>query len=170
MSVPDWQRAARFPGGSGCRQTHLWKTPKQQKNACKSAFLRKTCVFGWDLFQPLNLAEKERFELSRRYSRPTPLAGAPLRPLEYFSKYSCEMPVAFSRRFLILYTFLPALSRAFCIFSCLPFKMFSDRLMPDGCTARNECRFHSYIDRSGLSRLKKGAFSNGISDIEAPIL
>ena len=33
-----------------------------------------------------NLAEKERFELSRRLSRPTPLAGAPLRPLEYFSK------------------------------------------------------------------------------------
>ena len=32
-----------------------------------------------------SLAEKERFELSRRYSRPTPLAGAPLRPLEYFS-------------------------------------------------------------------------------------
>ena len=31
------------------------------------------------------MAEKERFELSRRYSRPTPLAGAPLRPLEYFS-------------------------------------------------------------------------------------
>ena len=35
--------------------------------------------------QGLFLAEKERFELSRRYSRPTPLAGAPLRPLEYFS-------------------------------------------------------------------------------------
>ena len=31
------------------------------------------------------MAEKERFELSRRFSRPTPLAGAPLRPLEYFS-------------------------------------------------------------------------------------
>ena len=29
--------------------------------------------------------EKERFELSRREYRPTPLAGAPLRPLEYFS-------------------------------------------------------------------------------------
>ena len=29
--------------------------------------------------------EKEGFEPSRRYSRPTPLAGAPLRPLEYFS-------------------------------------------------------------------------------------
>ena len=37
----------------------------------------------WVLF---HLAEKERFELSRRLSRPTPLAGAPLRPLEYFSK------------------------------------------------------------------------------------
>ena len=35
--------------------------------------------------QGLFLAEKERFELSRRLSRPTPLAGAPLRPLEYFS-------------------------------------------------------------------------------------
>ena len=32
------------------------------------------------------LAEKERFELSRRVLwQPTPLAGAPLRPLEYFS-------------------------------------------------------------------------------------
>ena len=39
-------------------------------------------------FRELFLAEKERFELSRRYSRPTPLAGAPLRPLEYFSLYS----------------------------------------------------------------------------------
>ena len=36
----------------------------------------------------LSLAEKERFELSRRDNRPTPLAGAPLRPLEYFSIYS----------------------------------------------------------------------------------
>ena len=41
------------------------------------------------------LAEKERFELSRRLSRPTPLAGAPLRPLEYFSEYGkCGRPVA----------------------------------------------------------------------------
>lgn len=29
--------------------------------------------------------EKEGFEPSRRYKRPTPLAGAPLQPLEYFS-------------------------------------------------------------------------------------
>ena len=36
------------------------------------------------------LAEKEGFEPSRRYSRPTPLAGAPLRPLEYFSVYSLK--------------------------------------------------------------------------------
>ena len=32
------------------------------------------------------LAEKERFELSRRSSRPTPLAGEPLRPLGYFRR------------------------------------------------------------------------------------
>ena len=31
------------------------------------------------------LAEKEGFEPSRRLTRPTPLAGAPLQPLEYFS-------------------------------------------------------------------------------------
>ncbi len=43
---------------------------------------------------PFVLAEKERFELSRRYSRPTPLAGAPLRPLEYFSVYSSRPPLA----------------------------------------------------------------------------
>ena len=34
----------------------------------------------------LALAEKERFELSLRLSRTTPLAGEPLRPLGYFSK------------------------------------------------------------------------------------
>ena len=33
-----------------------------------------------------NKAEKEGFEPSRRLTRPIPLAGAPLRPLEYFSK------------------------------------------------------------------------------------
>ena len=32
------------------------------------------------------LAEKEGFEPSRRSTRPTPLAGEPLRPLGYFSK------------------------------------------------------------------------------------
>ena len=33
------------------------------------------------------MAEKERFELSRRLTRPTPLAGAPLHQLEYFSVF-----------------------------------------------------------------------------------
>ena len=33
-----------------------------------------------------DLAEKEGFEPSRRSTRPTPLAGEPLRPLGYFSK------------------------------------------------------------------------------------
>ena len=32
-----------------------------------------------------HLAEKERFELSLRFTRTTPLAGEPLRPLGYFS-------------------------------------------------------------------------------------
>ena len=36
------------------------------------------------------LAEKEGFEPSRRSTRPTPLAGEPLRPLGYFSKSGSE--------------------------------------------------------------------------------
>ena len=39
-------------------------------------------------------AEKEGFEPSRRSTRPIPLAGAPLRPLEYFSKvHNCQYDV-----------------------------------------------------------------------------
>ena len=34
------------------------------------------------------VAEMERFELSRRFTHPTPLAGEPLRPLGYFSMSS----------------------------------------------------------------------------------
>ncbi len=59
------------------------------------------------------LAEKERFELSRRYSRPTPLAGAPLRPLEYFSEYSSEAAVCMGFRTFLLYYILRRLSRLF---------------------------------------------------------
>ena len=33
------------------------------------------------------MAEKEGFEPSRPLTRPTPLAGEPLQPLEYFSNY-----------------------------------------------------------------------------------
>ncbi len=53
----------------------------------KSLLLRRKKQRGYPHGYPLCLAEKERFELSRRLSRPTPLAGAPLRPLEYFSVY-----------------------------------------------------------------------------------
>ena len=50
------------------------------------------------------LAEMERFELSRRLSRPTPLAGAPLRPLEYISIYSRKLPkVLFLFAFAIIH-------------------------------------------------------------------
>ena len=38
------------------------------------------------------LAEKEGFEPSRRSTRPTPLAGEPLRPLGYFSKPNVSTP------------------------------------------------------------------------------
>ena len=53
------------------------------------------------------LAEKERFELSRRYSRPTPLAGAPLRPLEYFSGYSSPAAGCIGLRLLYYTHFSP---------------------------------------------------------------
>ena len=70
------------------------------------------------------MAEKERFELSRRYSRPTPLAGAPLRPLEYFSVYSlagCRFllpaDITYYTQFFPLCQYLFAiLSVAFCGF------------------------------------------------------
>ena len=45
--------------------------------------------------QVLFVAEKERFELSRRLTRPTPLAGAPLHQLEYFS--NCRRPTLYHK-------------------------------------------------------------------------
>ena len=36
--------------------------------------------------------EKEGFEPSRRYSRPTPFPGEPLQPLGYFSKVTDSYP------------------------------------------------------------------------------
>ena len=57
------------------------------------------CPFRW----------RRRRDLNSRagYIRPTPLAGAPLRPLEYFSKYSRELPLPFrSRPIIIAYFFL----------------------------------------------------------------
>ena len=42
-------------------------------------------------FSSFSRAEKEGFEPSRRFTRPTPLAGAPLRPLEYFSEFIFPM-------------------------------------------------------------------------------
>ena len=59
------------------------------------------------------LAEKERFELSRRDNRPTPLAGAPLRPLEYFSVYSSPAAGCIGLRHPILYMVFPSLSSPF---------------------------------------------------------
>ena len=69
-------------------------TPRQR--SCAKPAPRGAIVQIFRLFMPptkkrtpsvsFSLAEKERFELSRRVLwQPTPLAGAPLRPLEYFS-------------------------------------------------------------------------------------
>ena len=66
--------------------------------------------------QGLFLAEKERFELSRRGNRPTPLAGAPLRPLEYFSVYSCASGRCSNLRHRLLYTIFILLSTLFLSF------------------------------------------------------
>ena len=67
------------------------------------------------------LAEMERFELSRRLSRPTPLAGAPLRPLEYISIYSMKLPKVFSFAPAIIHhlsgivkSILPYFQKCFC--------------------------------------------------------
>ena len=70
------------------------------------------------------LAEKERFELSRRYSRPTPLAGAPLRPLEYFSVYSTQT-AACSRLRPLYYTHFGLSCQAFFCFSFTFWLLFS---------------------------------------------
>ena len=72
------------------------------------------------------LAEKERFELSRRYYRPTPLAGAPLRPLEYFSMV--ESAVSQDSQ-VILYPILCLLSICFFIFFYV-----SQKNLPTFCT------------------------------------
>ena len=73
--------------------------------------------------QGLFLAEKERFELSRRYNRPTPLAGAPLRPLEYFSVYSTQT-AACSRLRPLYYTHFATACQAFFRFSLFLFAIF----------------------------------------------
>ena len=62
------------------------------------------------------LAEKERFELSRRDNRPTPLAGAPLRPLEYFSVYSSRSAIASNLRPLYYTCFFEVCQALFSLF------------------------------------------------------
>ena len=106
------------------------KTPK---NAPKTDEQKDRKALYYKDFCGLSLlAEKERFELSRRYSRPTPLAGAPLRPLEYFSVYSlagCRFllpaDITYYTQFFSLCQYLFAiLSVAFCGF--FAFLFFGD--------------------------------------------
>ena len=79
-------------------------------------FRWKKHTLSWQTNVCFFLAEKERFELSRRDNRPTPLAGAPLRPLEYFSVYSSQAAVCRNLRHRLLYTIFILLSSLFLSF------------------------------------------------------
>ena len=73
----------------------------------------------------LFISRKERFELSRRLSRPTPLAGAPLRPLEYFRRRQSQTVSDVIA--IILYYICPILSIGIFNFSI---KVFRKKLFP----------------------------------------
>ena len=74
-----------------CRHQRQLVYTSTVRRVCQQLFLNFLSVFLTDLFLLLKAfllseqTEKEGFEPSRRYKRPTPLAGAPLQPLEYFS-------------------------------------------------------------------------------------
>ncbi len=107
-TYPTKQRASVLHGSHcnaiarlrSCKSTNVVK--KTKASPCGDAF-----AF---------LAEKERFELSRRDNRPTPLAGAPLRPLEYFSVYSLQAAVCSRLQQRLLYTIFILLSSPFLSF------------------------------------------------------
>ena len=107
-TYPTKQRASVLHGSHcnaiarlrSCKSTNVVK--KTKASPCGDAF-----AF---------LAEKERFELSRRDNRPTPLAGAPLRPLEYFSVYSLQAAVCSRLQQRLLYTIFILLSTPFSSF------------------------------------------------------
>ena len=87
---------------------------------------RKTTKW-WSFF----LAEKERFELSRRYNRPTPLAGAPLRPLEYFSVYSSQAAFAETCDTPIIYDFFAFVNIFFNFYFVFFLLLFENEAIPD---------------------------------------
>ena len=68
---------------------------------------------------------RRRRDLNSRagLSRPTPLAGAPLRPLEYFSVYPLRSPFASPAVLYIIHIF-PGFVKGFSHFSCRRSKMF----------------------------------------------
>ncbi len=69
------------------------------------------------VFRAFSVAEKERFELSRRVLwQPTPLAGAPLRPLEYFSVSLSDADRLRNIR-LIIISYSPGFVKGFVVFS-----------------------------------------------------
>ena len=71
-------RARGAPCRSSCHRQRSMAVQILHRNSAK----QKHSPFGECLY----LAEKEGFEPSLRFSRTTPLAGEPLRPLGYFSE------------------------------------------------------------------------------------
>ena len=86
----------------------------------------KSCLFV--------LAEMSGFEPPRRLSRPTPLAGAPLRPLEYISK--CTQPRLHKPPFRSLpfnYTQFYSDCQYLFVFSLISFQNASISRTTNGC-------------------------------------
>ena len=120
------------------------------------------------------MAEKERFELSRRYNRPTPLAGAPLRPLEYFSVYpsaGCRFllpayPLIIHNFFRFVNTFFTFLLICFLNF----FGIFAEMNFQGECRVnfQGECKVNFAVEFSLItSRLQRtaGVFLGEVLDI-----
>ena len=106
--------------GRASRVTQCDTTSAKQKDRSKS------CLFV--------LAEMSGFEPPRRLSRPTPLAGAPLRPLEYISK--CTQPRLHKPPFRSLpfnYTQFYSDCQYLFVFSLISFQNASISRTTNGC-------------------------------------
>ena len=77
---------------SGVRSNHLSYRPKKNgrggETRTPGPMVPNHVRYQTALHLEKNMAEKEGFEPSRPLTRPTPLAGEPLQPLEYFSIFS----------------------------------------------------------------------------------
>ena len=124
--------------GRATRVAQCDTTSAKQKDRSKS------CLFV--------LAEMSGFEPPRRLSRPTPLAGAPLRPLEYISK--CTQPRLHKPPFRSLpfnYTQFYSDCQYLFVFSLISFQNASNLRTTNGCPYDQNQRSALYgIRASGM--------------------